>query len=149
LRPYEPTAAKAKADDLRAKAGDSPRLWREVAGLCLIAKAWDDALAAAERVLTLTPEADEPARMRADVLIARVYAERRDDHEARKRLIRILARAKDPVVLREAADALVELYLVREEREQAIATLNDLRLRTEDRDLLNWIDRRLREIARE
>jgi glucose/arabinose dehydrogenase len=148
-RPCDPKVARAKADELRAEAGDSVRLWREAAELYLIAKAWDDALAAAERVLTLTPEADPPARLRAEVLIARVYAAKRDDHEARRRLIRILARAGDPAALREAADALVDLYLERGERDQAIATLSDLRLRTNDRRLLNWIDRRLKEIAGE
>ena len=144
-RPCDPDVAKAKADDLRAKAGDSPGLWREVVELCLVAEEWDDAMAAADRVLRLTPEGDESARMRAEVLIARVYAAKRDDHEARRLLIRILARGEDPVVIREAADALVDLYLVRDEREQAIATLNDLR--TRDRRLLDWIDRRLKAIA--
>jgi len=142
-------AAKVLADALRAEAGDSRDAWREVAELYLTAQSWDDALAAAERVLALTPETDEPARMRAEVLAARAYAGKRDDHEARLRLIRILARAQDPTLLREAADALVNLYVLREERHQAIATLNDLRLRTQDHSLRRWIDQRLKEIAGE
>ena len=48
---------------------------------------------------------------------------------------------------REAAEALVGLYLRRGEREQAIATLNDLRLRTQDWGLFQWIDRRSHEIV--
>jgi hypothetical protein len=62
--------------------------------------------------------------------------------------MRVLARSRDPVVLREAAEALVSLYLLREERHQAIATLNDLLLRTPDPNLLHrWVSHRLAEIA--
>jgi hypothetical protein len=61
--------------------------------------------------------------------------------------MRILARAEDAAVLREAADLLVNVYLLRGERDQAIATLDDLRLRTQDRDLHDWIQRRLGEIV--
>lgn len=139
--------AKALADELQAKAGESPELWREVAELYLTAQSWDDALAAAERVLALSRATDQPARMRAEVLVARVYAAKRDDHEARKRLIPILAQSGDPSVLREAAEALVDLYLLRGEREQAIATFSDLRLRTQDSALRKWVDERLKEIA--
>jgi tetratricopeptide (TPR) repeat protein len=143
-------AAKALADELRAGAGDSADTWRALAELYLTAESWDDVLAAAERVLALTPEADAPAQMRAQVLVARAYAGKRDDHEARRRLIGILARAQDhPLVLREAADALVDLYLLRNERGMAIATIDDLRLRTQDPGLLDWADQRLREIAGE
>jgi len=145
--PCDPQAAKAMADDLRANAGESPDAWREVVELYLALKAWDDALAPAERVLAATPEAEEQQRMRAEVLIARVYAGKRDDHEARRRLIRVLARARDPLVLRDAGDALASLYLLRGERNQAIATLEDLTLRTKDRSVLNWVNRRLKEIA--
>lgn len=148
-RPCEPNQAKAKAEELCAKAGASPEIWREAVGLYLIAEAWDDAVAAAEHLVAITPEADQPARMRAEVLVAHIYAAKRDDHEARRRLMRVLARAKDPVALREAADLLVNIYLRRGEHEQAIATLDDLRLRTQDRNLLNWIDERLKEIAGE
>lgn len=145
--PCDPEAARTMADDLRAQAGESPDAWREAAQLYLILQAYDDALAAAERLLAVTPEADQPARMRAEVLIARVYAGKRDDHEARRRLIRVLARARDPLVLRDAGDALASLYLLRGERNQAIATLEDLTLRTKDRSVLNWVNRRLKEIA--
>ena len=48
-----------------------------------------------------------------------------------------------------AADILVDLYLLRGEREQAIATLNDLRLRTKGQMPLDCIDQRLKEIAGE
>jgi hypothetical protein len=146
-RPCDAEAAKARAERLRAKADDSPRLWREVAELYLIAKSWDDALLSAERVLGLTPETDAVARIRAEILSARAYAGKRDDHEARRRLMQVLARANNPALLREAADALVDLYLRRDERDQALATLNDLRLRTQDGALRNWIDRRLKEIG--
>lgn len=146
-RPCDPQVARAKADELRAKAGDSTPAWREVAELYLIAKAWDDAQAAAERLLALMPETHEPAQMRAEVLIARAYAGKRDDHEARRRLMRILVRARDSMVLRDAADALVDLHLLRGERDQAIATLNNLAVQTQDRRLLNWLNRRLKEIA--
>jgi len=146
LRPCDPEAAKRSADDLRAEADDSPEAWREVFELYMIAKAYDDALAAAQKLRGLMPEAE---RMRVEVLVARVYMAKRDDHEARRRLIAILARSQDAAVLRNAADALVDLYLLREERDQAIATLNDLRLRTRDRGLLDWIDERLKEIAGE
>jgi hypothetical protein len=67
----------------------------------------------------MTPKGDESARLRAEILAARCYAGKRDDHEARRRLIVILARANDPMVQREAGDALVNLYLVRGERGQA------------------------------
>jgi predicted TPR repeat methyltransferase len=140
-------AAKALADELRGKAGDSGETWREVAELYLTAQSWEDALAAAKQVLALAPQDDESAQMRAEVLIARAYAGKRDDHEARRRLIPILARATDPEILREAAQALVDLYLLRNERDQAIATLNDLRLRTQDSGLRNWVDQQLKEIA--
>jgi sugar lactone lactonase YvrE len=149
LRPCDPVAAKAKADALLVEAGESIDAWREVVELYMVAQAWENALAAAEQVLTLTPETDEPARMSGEVLVARVYAARRDDHEARRRLMRILARANDTIVLREAADVLADLYLLRGEREQAIATLDDLRLRSNDKELLNWVDQRVKEIAGE
>lgn len=145
--PCEPEAAKAAADDLRAEAGDSPIAWRQAAELYAIAEAWEEAAAAAERALALTPETDEAMRMSAEMLVARVYVAKRDDHEGRRRLIRVLAGATDPVVLHEAADALVELHLRRGERDQAIATLNDLRLRTQDDQLRRWVNQRLKEIA--
>ena len=78
---------------------------------------------------------------------ARVYAAKRDDHEARRRLMRILAQATDPTLLREAADALVNLYLLRGENKPAIATLSELRLRTDDGELHRWIDARLKGIV--
>ena len=146
-RQCDPVAARAAADNLRTRAGDSRQDWREVAELYMIAKEWEHALAAAHRLLALIPEADERERLRAEIVAARAYGGKRDDHEARRRLIRILARGEDSVVLREAADALVDLYLLREERDQAIATLNDLRLRTNDGALHGWIDRRLGEIG--
>jgi hypothetical protein len=149
LRPCEPEAAKAKGDALRATAGRSIEIWREVIELYLIAKAWDQALAAARQVLAITPEADQQARMSAEVLIARVYVAKRDDPEARRRLMRVLANTGDPVVIREAADVLVGLYLARGEREQAIATLTDLRARTAAGGLRQWADQRLKELADE
>ena len=145
--PCDLQAARTMADDLRAGAGGSPDAWREVAQLYLILEAYDDALAAAERVLAVTPESREQTRMRAEVLIARVHAAKRDDHEARRRLIRVLARARDPLTLRDAADILVDLYLSRGERDQAIATLSELTVRTQDRNVVNWVDQRLRQIT--
>lgn len=137
----------ALIDEQRAQASESPEAWCNVAKWYLVAQAWDEAVSAAQRLLALTPEGNEPARLRAEVLVARAYVGKRDDHQARRRLIPILARARDPLVLRQAADALIDLYLLRGEREEAIATLNDLRVRTQSPRLLNWIDGRLKEIA--
>jgi len=139
-------AAREAARELRARAGDSADAWRSLTQTYLMIQEWDDALAAAERLLALIPETDEPARMRAEVLIARAYAGKRDDHEARRLLLPILGRSDDPAVLREAADALVDLYLTRDEREQAIATLDDLSTRTKSRSLRKWIGQRLADI---
>jgi lipopolysaccharide biosynthesis regulator YciM len=147
LRPCDPEAAKQRADALRAGAGGSFRGWLEVAELYLIAEDRDAALAAAQKLLADTSQADEHARLRVDVLLGRIYAAKRDDHEARRCWMRVLARARDPVLLRQAAEPLVNLYQRRGERHQAIVTLDDLRLRTDDRELLNWIDQRLKEIA--
>jgi hypothetical protein len=158
--PCDPEQARARGEQVRAEAAEDPDAWREAALLFMIAEAWDDAMAAAERVLALTPETDEPATMRAQVLAARVYAAKGHDGEARRRLIPILAQAHDPGVLRGAAEALVDLYLLRREREQAVATLTDLKRRhagryagrlppPQDGDLLRWIDRRLKEIGGE
>jgi hypothetical protein len=97
--------------------------------------------------LALTPEESQPARRRAELLVARVCIAKRDDHAARRLLIRVLARTRDPGLLRQAGEALVDLYLLREERDQAIATLNDLRLRTSDPGVLQWVDQRLKEIV--
>jgi DNA-binding beta-propeller fold protein YncE len=146
-RPCDPEAARTMADAMRIEAGVSVDTWREVAELYLIAKAWDDALAAAQRLLALTPEADQPGRLRAEILAARACAGKGDDDQARRRLIRVLGRTGDPMVLRDAADLLVDIYLRQGRRDQAIATLNDLRFRTHDRQLLDWIDRRLKQIA--
>ena len=55
--------------------------------------------------------------------------------------------ARLEAVLRDAGDALASLYLLRGERHQAIATLEDLTLRTQDRNVVNWVNRRLKEIA--
>jgi sugar lactone lactonase YvrE len=142
--PCDPEAAKRSADDLRAKGDDSPEVWREIFELYMIAESYDDALAATEKLHGLMPEAE---RMRADVLVARVYMAQRDDHEARRRLIPILARGEGFMVLRDAADALVDLYLLRGERHQAIATLNDLRRRATDRRLVSWAKQQLTRIG--
>jgi sugar lactone lactonase YvrE len=147
LPPDDPAVARAAADRARATAGDSRTAWCRVVNLYLAAEAWDDAMAAAEHLRELIPEADEPGRMHAEILTARAYVGKRDDHEARRRLLPILARAHDPTVLRQAADALVNLYLLRGERDQAVGTLTDLRMRTDVPDLLKWIDRRLKEVA--
>lgn len=140
-------AAARVPEGVAGEARDSPDTWRKVADIYLLAEAWEDALTTAKRAAALTAEDDEAGRMRAEVLVARAYAGSRDDQEARRRLIPILARAEDPTVLREAADALVNLYLARGERDQAIATLKDLRLRTDHWQLHGWIDRRLKDIA--
>lgn len=145
--PREPGAGKALADDFALEAGESASAWREVAELYMMAKSWEDAVAAAERALELTPNEDEVACLRGELLVARACIGGRDDHGARRRLIRVLARSRDPGLLREAAGILVDLYLLREERGQAIATLNDLRLRTHDPELIQWVDQRLKEIA--
>ena len=145
--PSQPDAAKAMADDLATKAGDSVSAWREVAELYMMAQSWDQALAAAQRSLALIPKDEEPGYTRAELLVARVCVAKRDDHGARRLLIRVLARTRDPGLLRQAGEALVDLYLLREERDQAIATLSDLRLRTDDPDLIRWVDQRLKEIA--
>ena len=79
VKKHWPKVAKAAADELRAKAGDSAKAWREATELYLIAQDWARALAAAERLLELTPKAEETERQRVEVLLARVYAGKGDD----------------------------------------------------------------------
>jgi cytochrome c-type biogenesis protein CcmH/NrfG len=142
-------AAAQAAEGLRAAAGDSARGWREIAELYLAVRLWDDAVAAGERFLALTPEASAADRLRGEILVARAYIGKRDYHEARRRLIPMLARATEPAMLREAADALVSVYVLSDEHDKAIATLQDLLLRTQDWELREWIESRLSDLTSE
>jgi RNA polymerase sigma factor (sigma-70 family) len=141
--------AKALAAEMQATAGQSWASWRATADMFLVAQLWDDALKAAELALALAPQGDEKTRIGIELLAGRAYAGKRDDDEAMRRLIPILGRAEDSAVLRDAADALVGLYLARGERDQAIATLSDLRARAAAAALRQWVDQRLKEIAGE
>lgn len=85
--------------------------------------------------------------MRVHILGRRAYAGKRGDHEARRRLIPISARSQNPTILCSAADAPGNLYLLRGECEQAIATLNDLARHAEGPGLPYWIDQRLKQVA--
>lgn len=59
----------------------------------------------------------------------------------------MLGRATQPDMLRGAADALVSVYVLSDEHDKAIATLQDLLLRTQDSRLREWIEDRLSDLA--
>jgi tetratricopeptide (TPR) repeat protein len=137
------TVARALADEACAKAAESPQAWRDIADLYLAGREWQAALAVAQGALDLTPEGDQPARMRAQVLAARAYVGAGDDQAAIALLTPIVETARDEALLRDAVAVLTDIYLASHDAHRAAALLDSLRSRAEyDGELSNWIRNR-------